>query len=75
MENKQYNYLINGNRVEITKVYRTKSQFEYYLNIFIGGSDYESILNYRTMFLTKKNALEHAKYIITEAPQPRIEKM
>ena len=73
--NKQYNYLINGNRVEIKKVYRTKTQFEYFLTIFMGDSNYESIMNYNTMFLTKKAALNHAKHIVLNAPKPRIEKV
>lgn len=70
--NKQYNYLINENRVEIKKVYRTKTQFEYFLKIFMGNSDYESGLIYNTLFLTKKNALNHAKHVILNAPQPKI---
>lgn len=73
--NKQYNYLVNGNRVEIKKVYRTKTQFEYFLKIFMGDSNYESILIYNTLFLTKKNALNHAKQVILNAPQPIIERV
>ena len=73
--NKQYNYLIKCNRVEIKKVYRNRTQFEYFLTIFMGDSDYESIMNYKECFLTKKSALSHAKYKIVNAPQPRIEKV
>ena len=73
--NRQYNYLVNGIRVEIKKVYRTKTQFEYILNVFIGNSDLESILMYDTVFLTKKSALKHAKDAISNAKNPRIEKI
>lgn len=68
-------YLINENRVEIEKVYRTRTQFEYYLTIFMGDSDYESILIYQEMWLTKKNALTEAKRAIFNSKKPRIEKV
>ena len=68
-------YIINGNRVEIRKVNRTRTQFEYYMTIFMGDSNYESILNYRTVFLAQKHALNHAKDVILNAKQPRIEKV
>jgi len=68
------NYLLNGNKVEIKKVNRTRTQYEYYLTIFMGNSDYESIAIYNQMWLTKKNALKEAKRVIFNAPKPRIEK-
>lgn len=73
--NKTYTCFINGERVEILKNHRTRTQYEYYLTIFMGNSQYESIRNYETMFLTLKAAIKHAKYAIFEAPQPRIEKI
>jgi hypothetical protein len=72
---KQYNYLVSGNRIEIKKIYRNRTQFEYYLKIFMGDSDYESILNYQAMFLTKKRAISYAQNIIFNAPKPRIERV
>ena len=68
-------YSINGNRIEIVKNYRTRTQYEYYLTIFIGDSDYESISNYKTMFLTKSSALNEANKTIIHAKKPRIEKV
>lgn len=72
---KEYHYLINNNKVLISKVYRTKTQYEYFLKIFMGTSDYCSILNYQKMFLTKKQALNEAKIVIIHAPQPRVERV
>lgn len=73
--NKQYSFLINGNRVLIEKVYRTPTQYENHLTIFMGDSDWESILNYEEVFLTKRSALNHAKEVILNAKKPRIEKV
>ena len=67
-------YLINGNKVEVKKVNRTRTQYEWYLTIFMGNSDYESILIYNKMWLTKKNALNEAKRAIFNARKPRVEK-
>lgn len=72
---KIYTYLIRNNKVEIKKVNRTKTQYEYFLKIFIGQSDYESILIYQRMWLTKKNALAHAKDSIIDAKKPRLERV
>ena len=74
-QNRQYNYLINGNRVEIKKEYRTKTQFEYYLTIFMGDSDYESILMYQGLWLTKRSALNEAKRAIFSSKKPRLERI
>jgi len=74
-QNKIYTYLIRNNKVEIKKVQRTKTQYEYFLKIYIGQSDYESILIYRQMWLTKKNALAHAKDAIINAKKPRLERV
>ena len=68
-------YLINGNRVEVKKIYRNRTQFEWFLTIFMGDTDTESILNYQTVFLAKKHALNHAKEIILNAKKPRVEKV
>ena len=73
--NKKYTYIINGNRVEISKEYRTRTQYEYFLKIFMGDSEYESILNYRELFLTKKYALNHAIFVIVNSKKARIEKI
>jgi hypothetical protein len=75
MTTKEYRYLIDGNRVQISKIYRTRTQYEYYLEIFMGDSDWESILIYEKVWLTRKSALNHAKHVILNAPQPRIEKV
>jgi hypothetical protein len=72
---KTYTYSIRNNKVEIKKVQRTKTQYEYFLKIFIGQSDYESILIYQRMWLTKKNALAHAKDAIIDAKKPRLERV
>ena len=68
-------YLIGGNRVEIKKTYRTKTQYEWFLTIFIGDSDYEHILMYQKVWLTKKNAINEAKRAIFKSKKPRIEKI
>ncbi len=73
--NKSFKYLVNDNNVLIEKKYRTKTQFEYYLTIFIGNSDFESIMCYQTMFLTKKSALNCAINTIEFSPKPRIYKV
>ena len=73
--NKQYSFLINGNRVLIEKVYRTPTQYENHLTIFMGDSDWESILIYEQLHLTKRSALSHAKEVILNAKKPRIEKV
>jgi hypothetical protein len=72
---KIYTYSIRNNKVEIKKVSRTKTQYEYFLKIFIGQSNYESILIYQRMWLTKKNALAHAKDAIIDAKKPRLERV
>jgi len=70
-----YTYLIKNNKVQIKKVQRTKTQYEYFLKIYMGQSDYESILIYQEMFLTKKKALAHAKDVIVNAKKPRLERV
>lgn len=75
MKNINYTTIINGNKVEILKRYRTRTQFEYILTIFIGNSEYESILNYMPLHLTKKSAIREANEVILNAKKPRIEKV
>lgn len=75
MKTKIYTYLIEDNKVEIKKTYRNKTQYEYFLKIYMGQSDYESILNYKEIWLTKKNALGHAKDVIINAKKPRVKKV
>jgi hypothetical protein len=73
--NKSFKYSVNSNNVLIEKKYRTKTQFEYYLTIFIGNSDFESIMHYQTIFLTKKSALNCAINTIYFSPKPKIFKV
>ena len=54
MKNVTYTTVIEGNKVEILKKYRTRTQYEYYLTIYMGETDIESILIYNPLHLTKK---------------------
>lgn len=63
---------IKGQKVEVVKYYRTKTQYEYYLSIFMGKSKVDSILAYDSLHLTKKSALNEAFRAITSAKQPKI---
>lgn len=65
-------FSINGNKVEIEKVYRTRTQFEYYLTIFMGESTVESILLYEQLHLTLKAAKAEAIRVITSPKQPKL---
>ena len=69
---KVYKLTIGGNNVEIHKKYRTKTQYEYWLKIFMGDSDWDSLLIYREMWLTKKGAIDEANRAIYYSPKPRI---
>lgn len=60
-QNKVFKYKINGNLVEIEKRYRNKTQYEYYLTVFMGESDFESIVDYQEVHLTKKSAIQEAE--------------
>ena len=71
---KVYKLKIGGNNVEIHKKYRTKTQYEYWLKIFMGDSDWDSLLIYREMWLTKKGAIDEANRAIYNSPPPRIER-
>lgn len=74
--NKTYSYIIGGNKVNIEKVHRTKTQYEYFLTIFMGKTErFEHIYDHKTVFLTKMSALKHATYTILKAPQPKIERV
>jgi len=75
MKNIKYTTIVGGNRVEILKKYRTRTQFEYYLTIFMGDSDYESILIYQELHLTRKEAYKEAERAITSKRQPKIERV
>ena len=71
----KYSTFINSDRVEITKQYRTKTQYEYFLTIFMVDSQFESIRNYQDCHLTKKSAIEEAFRVINSPAQPRIERV
>jgi hypothetical protein len=73
MKNVKYTTEIEGNKVVIEKKYRTRTQFEYFLTIYIGDSDMESIHIYEECHLTKKSAINEAKKAI--ARKPRIERV
>jgi hypothetical protein len=66
---------INGNNVKIEKKYRTRTQFEYYLTIFISESTYESILIYTKMHLTLRSAKNEAIRAITSPKRPFVKKI
>lgn len=63
---------INGNNVVIEKKYRTRTQFEYFLTIYMGESDFESILLYDEVHLTLKSAKNEAIRAITSSKQPKL---
>ncbi len=73
--NKVYKLQIKGNNVQIVKAHRTRTQFEYKLTIFMGDSDWESILLYQAIHLTLKGAKNEAVRAITKSKQARIEKV
>lgn len=75
MKNVTYTTTIEGNKVVIEKKYRTRTQFEYLLTIYIGESDFESILMYDPVHLTKKSALKEAYKAITSSKKPIIERV
>ncbi|RLI50062.1 hypothetical protein DRO61_04315 [Candidatus Bathyarchaeota archaeon] len=68
MKDIKYIAIIDGSRVEIEKKHRTKSQYEYYLTIFMGDSDYESIVMYQNIHLTKRSAINEATRAIKSKP-------
>ena len=71
---KQYIYKLGNYKVSITKVYRNRTQFEWFLNIFIGESDIEAVNLFTEVHLTKKGALNEAKRSIF-LNTPRIERI
>jgi len=73
MKTTKYTTVIEGNKVEIEKRYRTRTQFEYFLTIYMGDSNTESIHIYEECHLTKKSAINEAKKAI--ARKPRIERV
>ena len=73
MKDKLYTYFIKDIRIEIKKIYRTKTQYEYFLCLYYGNSDIETIHLYNNCHLTKKAALNEAKRAILTPP--RIEKV
>jgi hypothetical protein len=73
MKTVTYTTEIDGDKVEIKKVYRTRTQFEYFLTIYMGDSDTESLYLYNSLHLTKKSALNEAIRAI--AKKPRIERI
>ena len=73
MKNVKYTTEIEGNKIVIEKKYRTRTQFEYFLTIYMGNSNIESIHIYNECHLTKKSAINEAKKAI--ARKPRIERV
>ena len=73
MKNVTYTTVIEGNKVVIEKRYRTRTQFEYFLTIYMGESEFESIHIYNECHLTKRSAINEAKKAI--ARKPRIERV
>ena len=60
MTNTTYSTIIEGNKVIITKEYRTRTQYDYFLKIFMGKSEFESINYYEEHHLTKRSAIKEA---------------
>jgi len=60
-QNKIFKTKINGNLVQIEKRYRNRTQYEYYLTVFMGESDFESVVDYQEIHLTKKSAIQEAE--------------
>ena len=60
MTNTTYLTTIKGNKVIITKEYRTRTQYDYFLKIYMGNSDFESINFYQEHHLTKRSAIKEA---------------
>lgn len=73
MENVKYTLKIGNNKIIIHKKHRAKTQFEYYLTIYMWDSDTESIHIYEKCHLTKKGAINEAKKAISR--KPRIERV
>ena len=71
---KQYKYKLGNLTAVITKVHRNRTQFEWYLNIFMGDSNIEAINSFSIVHLTRKEALNEAKRSVFINP-PRIERM
>lgn len=73
MTTRKYTSTIGGNKVVIEKVNRTRTQYEYFLKIYMGQSDVESIHIYKECHLTKKSAISEAIKAISR--KPRIERV
>ena len=74
MKNTKYTTNIENYRVEVSKKYRNKTQYEWFLNIFIGDSDKESIHLFKEVHLTRKSAINEAIRSIT-INKPKIERV
>jgi len=73
MKNLIYTMTIGNNKIQIVKNYRTITQFEYYLTIFMSDGKTESIHLYQTMHLTKKSAIKEAIRVTSKSL--RVEKV
>lgn len=67
--NKKYIAEIDNYRVEVKKIHRTRTQYEYYLNIFHKGTDIESTHLFAETHLTKRGAFAEARRAITARPK------
>jgi len=73
MKNSKYTTVIGGNKVVVEKKYRTRTQFEYFLTIYIRETEIEHFLTYDPVHLTRKSAIKEAVRAITSSKQPRFE--
>ena len=71
--NKTYEYQVEKNVVCITKNHRTRTQFYWYLKIFMMDGKTESLHLFQEIHLTKKSAMQEAKRAISKPP--RIERI
>lgn len=71
--NKTYEYQVENNVIRITKEYRTKTQYEWRLQIFMMDRKTESLHLFQQLHLSKKSALNEAKRAISKPP--RIERV
>ena len=68
-----YTTTIKDNKVVVKKVNRTRTQYEYFLKIYMGDSETESIHIYEECHLTKRSAINEAIKAISK--KPRIERV
>lgn len=71
MKNKKYTYKVDEYTVQIEKVYITRTQYEWWLTIFIEDTDLKAPFDYRDMWFKKKSALQHAKEVIQNVKKGR----